>query len=239
VTDIIHLNQQKLESYRGDYDTFEKTRMDRLKNQLRVCRDSCWFSLTLSSDQTNFPPYTGTRGSGQSAGPHTTIHRSLPLQRQESFSRAVPYQDASKDGSHPCTHRGPSPTRFYCYMGCPSCSLSLSLFFFALAASHLPSSLKRLAPPQDPSCSFSFPDPEELPPPLVQFTDVSFAYPSRGGLAQQRNIFENITFDLDMESRVALVRLFFPASPLPRLLPLLYFLLSHALVCLGGCQRSG
>ena len=37
VTDIVHLNtQQKLDPYRGDYDTFEKTRMDRLKNQLRV-----------------------------------------------------------------------------------------------------------------------------------------------------------------------------------------------------------
>lgn len=58
---------------------------------------------------------------------------------------------------------------------------------------------------QDPSCSFSFPDPEELAPPLVQFYDVTFSYPNRGGLAQQRNIFEGITFDLDMESRVALV----------------------------------
>jgi ATPase subunit of ABC transporter with duplicated ATPase domains len=39
----------------------------------------------------------------------------------------------------------------------------------------------------------------------VQFTDVTFAYPNRGGLAQQRNIFEDLSFDLDMESRIALV----------------------------------
>ncbi|XP_051557109.1 ATP-binding cassette sub-family F member 3-like isoform X3 [Myxocyprinus asiaticus] len=35
VTDIIHLHSQRLESYRGDYENFIKTKEDRLKNQQR------------------------------------------------------------------------------------------------------------------------------------------------------------------------------------------------------------
>lgn len=35
VTDIVHLHSQRLESYRGDYENFVKTKEDRLKNQQR------------------------------------------------------------------------------------------------------------------------------------------------------------------------------------------------------------
>lgn len=35
VTDIIHLHSQRLDSYRGDYENFIKTKEDRLKNQQR------------------------------------------------------------------------------------------------------------------------------------------------------------------------------------------------------------
>lgn len=35
VTDIIHLHSQRLDSYRGDYENFIKTKDDRLKNQQR------------------------------------------------------------------------------------------------------------------------------------------------------------------------------------------------------------
>lgn len=36
VTDIIHLNGQQLITYRGDYDTFERTREEQLKNQQKA-----------------------------------------------------------------------------------------------------------------------------------------------------------------------------------------------------------
>ncbi|OMO79801.1 ABC transporter-like protein [Corchorus capsularis] len=36
VTDIIHLQGQQLTAYKGDYDTFEKTRMERIKNQQKA-----------------------------------------------------------------------------------------------------------------------------------------------------------------------------------------------------------
>uniref|UniRef100_A0A2P2LQS3 Uncharacterized protein MANES_02G005700 n=1 Tax=Rhizophora mucronata TaxID=61149 RepID=A0A2P2LQS3_RHIMU len=36
VTDILHLNGQKLNVYRGNYDTFEKTREEQLKNQQKA-----------------------------------------------------------------------------------------------------------------------------------------------------------------------------------------------------------
>lgn len=35
VTDIVHLHSQRLDSYRGDYENFIKTKEDRLKNQQR------------------------------------------------------------------------------------------------------------------------------------------------------------------------------------------------------------
>lgn len=36
VTDIIHLHGQKLIAYKGDYDTFERTREEKVKNQLKA-----------------------------------------------------------------------------------------------------------------------------------------------------------------------------------------------------------
>lgn len=36
VTDIIHLQAQKLITYKGNYDTFEKTREEQLKNQQKA-----------------------------------------------------------------------------------------------------------------------------------------------------------------------------------------------------------
>ena len=35
VTDIVHLHSQRLDSYRGNYENFIKTKEDRLKNQHR------------------------------------------------------------------------------------------------------------------------------------------------------------------------------------------------------------
>jgi len=34
-TDILHLHSQRIEPYHGDYDTFVKTKTERLKNQQR------------------------------------------------------------------------------------------------------------------------------------------------------------------------------------------------------------
>lgn len=36
VTDIIHLQNQKLTTYKGDYDNFEKTREEQIKNQQKA-----------------------------------------------------------------------------------------------------------------------------------------------------------------------------------------------------------
>lgn len=36
VTDIIHLQNQKLTTYKGNYDTFEKTREEQVKNQQKA-----------------------------------------------------------------------------------------------------------------------------------------------------------------------------------------------------------
>ncbi|KAF9610557.1 hypothetical protein IFM89_023222 [Coptis chinensis] len=40
VTDILHLHGQKLTSYKGDYDTFERTREEQLKNQQKALESS-------------------------------------------------------------------------------------------------------------------------------------------------------------------------------------------------------
>ena len=36
MTDVIHLHAQKLVTYKGDYDTFEKTRSERVRNQQKA-----------------------------------------------------------------------------------------------------------------------------------------------------------------------------------------------------------
>lgn len=36
VTDIIHLQNQKLTTYKGNYDTFERTREEQIKNQQKA-----------------------------------------------------------------------------------------------------------------------------------------------------------------------------------------------------------
>jgi len=51
---------------------------------------------------------------------------------------------------------------------------------------------------EDPNFAFSFPTPDLLRPPLVQFNDVSFGYTTK-------NLFEKLGFSFDMESRIALV----------------------------------
>ncbi|WCJ26568.1 ATP-binding cassette sub-family F member 3 [Euphorbia peplus] len=40
VTDILHLHSQKLTAYKGDYDTFERTRMEQIKNQQKAFESS-------------------------------------------------------------------------------------------------------------------------------------------------------------------------------------------------------
>lgn len=40
VTDILHLHGQKLTAYKGDYDTFERTREEQLRNQQKALETS-------------------------------------------------------------------------------------------------------------------------------------------------------------------------------------------------------
>jgi ATP-binding cassette subfamily F protein 3 len=52
----------------------------------------------------------------------------------------------------------------------------------------------------DPSLQFHFPSPEPLQPPVIGVTDCSFAY-----APDKPNIFTNVNFGLDLESRIAVV----------------------------------
>jgi len=52
---------------------------------------------------------------------------------------------------------------------------------------------------EDPSITFKFPEPDTLKPPIIQFTDVYFGY------SEDKMVFSNLNFSLDMESRVSLV----------------------------------
>lgn len=53
VTDIIHLHGQKLTTYKGDYDTFERTREEQLKNQQKAFEAN---ERTRAHMQVNFSP---------------------------------------------------------------------------------------------------------------------------------------------------------------------------------------
>lgn len=49
--------------------------------------------------------------------------------------------------------------------------------------------------------SFRFPEVEKLPPPVLSFDNISFAYDGN----PEHNLYENLSFGVDMDSRVALV----------------------------------
>ena len=59
----------------------------------------------------------------------------------------------------------------------------------------------------DPTASFSFPllTDDQLAPPIIQFINISFAYPASPPSNLPLSIFENISLDFDLDSRVALV----------------------------------
>jgi len=78
--------------------------------------------------------------------------------------------------------------------------------FNAKRASLVQSRLKKLskmapiaAVIEDPSFAFSFPTPDPLRPPVIQFTDVAFGY------SAEKILFQKLNFSFDMESRIALV----------------------------------
>lgn len=54
-------------------------------------------------------------------------------------------------------------------------------------------------PEEDKPLNFKFTDPGHLPPPVLAFHDVSFAYPGCDPL------YTNVNFGVDLDSRVALV----------------------------------
>jgi ATP-binding cassette subfamily F protein 2 len=54
-------------------------------------------------------------------------------------------------------------------------------------------------PEEEKPMNFKFPDPGHLPPPVLAFMDVSFAYPNCDPL------YSNVNFGVDLDSRVALV----------------------------------
>ncbi|CAD7957461.1 unnamed protein product [Amoebophrya sp. A25] len=56
-------------------------------------------------------------------------------------------------------------------------------------------------PVADPKYHFRFPDSEKLPPPVLAFEDVSFAYSGK----RQDYLYEGLNFGVDLDSRIALV----------------------------------
>jgi ATP-binding cassette subfamily F protein 2 len=54
-------------------------------------------------------------------------------------------------------------------------------------------------PDEEKSLNFKFPNPGHLPPPVLAFRDVSFAYPNC------ETLYTNVDFGVDLDSRVALV----------------------------------
>lgn len=141
-TDIVHLSHQQLVAYHGDYDAFERTRMERLKNQKKT----------------------------QEAQEKTRQHVQKFIDRFRYNAKRA--------------------------------SLVQSRIKMLNKMEVIPALI------DDPTCSFSFPDPEELAPPLIQFDEMCFAYDrprvGRDGNTQS-DVFSKVTFDLDMDSRIALV----------------------------------
>merc|ERR1712096_79264 len=56
-------------------------------------------------------------------------------------------------------------------------------------------------PVPDPVYQFKFPSSEKLPPPVMAFNDVAFAWTGK----QEDYLYKDLNFGVDMDSRIALV----------------------------------
>lgn len=132
-TDIVHVNEKKLDYYRGNYDTFESTRREKLLQQSRA-------------------------------------HEAHEKQRAhiQSFIDRFRYKAATAK------------------MAQSRIKMLEKMDFVAAVV-------------EDPTFSFSIPDPEPAAPPFIQAIDVTFGY------TQDKILFSKLNFNLDMDSRIALV----------------------------------
>lgn len=90
VTDIIHLHSQRLDSYRGDYENFIKTKEDRLKNQQREYEAQQQYRQHIQVLQldTRAQLLSNTHTHSQQAFCLPGVHRQVSLQCQQSCSGA-------------------------------------------------------------------------------------------------------------------------------------------------------
>ncbi|CAD7961403.1 unnamed protein product [Amoebophrya sp. A25] len=58
---------------------------------------------------------------------------------------------------------------------------------------------------EDPTLSFNFSEPESLPTPILQMDDACFAYETDDGVSGKPFFLDNITMNIDLESRICLV----------------------------------
>ncbi|KAG4958212.1 hypothetical protein JHK87_034845 [Glycine soja] len=178
VTDIIHLQNQKLTTYKGNYDAFEKTREEQVKNQQKALEAN-------ERARSHMQSRNHSGGGGVAFG----SHRSGLVEYLHVV--AVVVVVFSSD-----------------FLGALTLDTFIDKFRYnAKRASLVQSRIKALDRMghvdeivNDPDYKFDFPTPDDRPgAPIISFSDASFGYP--GGPI----LFKNLNFGIDLDSRIAMV----------------------------------
>jgi len=149
-SDILHVYQQKLEYYRGNYDNFKKA-FTELVDQKRKAVEKQKKLIQQAQKE---------KAKKDSKKALEKAKRDVKVMRNKSVSS----KSKSKDEE---------------------------------VASDKKQELDVV--PRDYTVHFDFPDPEKLSIPIIQINDASFGY------TPEKNLFKDLNFGIDLESRIALV----------------------------------
>ncbi|KAG5128907.1 hypothetical protein JHK84_035304 [Glycine max] len=212
VTDIIHLQNQKLTTYKGNYDAFEKTREEQVKNQQKALEAN-------ERARSHMQSRNHSGGGGVAFGSHRSglveyLHVVAVVVVVFSLCSVTHLQQ-----SHP-SPAGPGGFSGYIHLFSSLYSVILVCYLLsyhytfidkfrynAKRASLVQSRIKALDRMghvdeivNDPDYKFDFPTPDDRPgAPIISFSDASFGYP--GGPI----LFKNLNFGIDLDSRIAMV----------------------------------
>ena len=165
-TDIIHIYQEKLHYYKGNYDHFKRVFTDAVFHQEAAVREA------------EEAPQAGSAAEVEEARPEEAAREG---ERQSQSDSQQEQEEREGEGER----RGEAMTSYRVMTTYQSDGKNEGL-------------LEEV--PRDYTVQFSFPDPDELPIPIIQVNDASFTYNE-----DLPPIFTDLNFGIDMESRIALV----------------------------------
>lgn len=206
VTDIVHLHSQRLDSYRGDYENFIKTKEDRLKNQQREYEAQLQYRQHIQVLPSNTPRTGATPSTLTGCVCVAGFHRQVSVQRQQSGSGPEQTQAAGKAVStETCCTADPRqrPTNpCFLLQARAEADREGNRGHIKVRRSEIVMNERNQFPDSTSvtDCFCRFPDNfEKLSPPILQLDEVEFYY------ASDLPLFSGLNLSADLESRICIV----------------------------------